>query len=121
MDDLYTKYRHQKNGAIRRGIAFDMSFDEWKDIWDGKFHQRGRGSGQLGMLRTRDEGGYSVGNVRLGTPKENMQEMAVCKLSKTNQTFKSDLYRPSPPASTSWMDARNKVFEKYCEDDENIC
>ena len=116
MDDLKVKYNAQKGLAKTRGIDFDLSFDEWKDIWDGNFHRRGVGKDKLGMLRTRDEGGYSIGNVRLGTPKENMQEAAVANSVSKAQFTKSPNFRKMPPAQGSWL--FRDAFKPYVEEDE---
>lgn len=119
MDDLLTKYNAQKKGALLRGIAFDLSFDEWKEIWDGNFHLRGRGSDQLGMLRTYDEGGYSVGNVRIGTPKENAGDRSLVSKVRRSQAPTIPLdYRKSLPVSECFLSDRNNVFREYVEDDE---
>lgn len=118
MDDLKVKYETQKRNAKHRGIEFDLSFQEWKDIWDGKFHLRGKKAGQLGMLRNRDEGGYTVGNVRLGTPKENQQEAAVASLVKRAGIPKKTTEYINLPTSGSWLLRRYDVFKPYVEEDE---
>lgn len=120
MDELKRKYDTQKKGAKQRGVEFDLTFDEWKDIWDGKFHKRGNASDQLMMLRTRDEGGYSVGNVRLGSPKENVQEQAVAQKVKTSQNWNMSKtqYALKPPVHTSWVKSRGYVFDEYIEEDD---
>jgi len=118
-DLLRAKYNQHKGTAKARGIEFDLSFDDWKQIWEGNFHKRGTGSGQLGMLRTRDEGGYTKGNVRLGTPKENQQERAVVLAVKKAQTPKPTAggYYVTPPSRGSWL-WRKDVFAEYSEDEE---
>jgi hypothetical protein len=72
--DLTPKGRfvaHKKN-ARRRGVEFDMSFDEWWTIWES--HWDGRGMGKLVMCRTCDEGAYEVGNVRIDSQSNNAKE-----------------------------------------------
>ncbi len=79
---------------------------------------RGVKSGQLGMLRLRDEGGYSTDNVRLGTPKENKQEAMVSKAVKkagTPQKPNGFIAKPMPTHGT-WL--RRNPFEPYAEEDE---
>lgn len=53
----------QRWHAGKRGIAWELSFDEWMLLWDGKFHLRGKGKGKLCMARYGDEGPYSISNV----------------------------------------------------------
>jgi hypothetical protein len=119
MHELRQKYAQQRANAAKRGIEFDLTFDEWREIWGGNFHRRGTGAAQLGMLRTRDEGGYSVGNVRLGTPKENQQERSVCLSVSRAQNWKKDEFsaKIAPLADTSWIRKRY-VFDEYVENDE---
>ena len=105
MDITRQKYRQHKSSAKARGIEFSLSFEEWKSIWGQHIAQRGRGADQLGMLRTRDQGGYEVGNVRLGTPKENRQE--------------SLDVRVGPIGNCRWLSKRKYVFDEYVEDEED--
>lgn len=65
------RYAQHKANAAVRGIEFDLTFDEWWEIWEPRFAERGRGKDQFGMCRTRDQGPYQAGNVRLDTPKGN--------------------------------------------------
>lgn len=118
MDSVKTLYDAHKNSAKARGIEFSLSFDEWKEVWGDKLHLRGRGAGQLGMLRTRDEGGYTKGNVRLGTPKENQQESAVVyRVKKSQAPVTNSDYRVTPPSRGAWL-WRNDVFKEYVEEEE---
>lgn len=118
--DTYRKYYMHKKGAERRGIDFGLTYEEWLEIWGPRLADRGRGSSQFGMLRTRDEGGYTVGNVRLGTPKENHQERAVVlKVAKAQSSWASSKQKNlSEPVSTSWVMSRSRVFDEYVENDE---
>ena len=122
MRELKIKYAQHRANAAARGIEFELTFDEWREIWDGNFHRRGVGSDQLGMLRTRDEGGYAVGNVRLGTPKENHQERAVCQNVKQAQNWRKNDAATAIPrlVDTNWIRKRY-VFDEYVEDDEESC
>lgn len=119
MDEQRLKYEEHRRNAKKRGIEFEITFEEWKDIWSGKYHMRGPKSGQLGMLRTRDEGAYKAGNVRLGTPKENHQERAVCDLVSRAQNWRREAVVTKQPAlaDTAWIRKRY-VFDEYLEEDE---
>ncbi len=68
------KYNRHKNSAKQRGIEFDLSFDEWLEIWGDRLSQRGKAAHQFQMCRTRDEGAYRSGNVRIATAAENHSE-----------------------------------------------
>lgn len=71
---LEEAYVNQKSSAKHRGISFDLTFDEWLDIWGDKIHLRGTGRDKLCMSRIGDKNGYSVGNVRIISNRENYEE-----------------------------------------------
>lgn len=58
-------YYFQRRAAEARGIAFNLTFEQWLSIWveSGHFEKRGRGAGKYVMSRRGDEGAYEVGNV----------------------------------------------------------
>ncbi len=76
------KYQQHKHGAKARGIEFDLTFDEWRSIWGQHLANRGVHRGQMNMCRTRDEGGYTPGNVRIDTVESNHAEARWSKLRK---------------------------------------
>ena len=69
-------YALQRVKARQRNIDFLLTFDEWWTIWraSGKWEQRGNGMGSYCMARYRDTGPYAVGNVRICTHQENLDE-----------------------------------------------
>ncbi len=70
------KFRNAKANAVRRGVGFKMSYEEWLGIWveSGHMHQRGIHSGQYVMARHGDKGPYEVGNVKIIPHIENIKE-----------------------------------------------
>ena len=68
-------YRMQKSNARTRGISFLLTFEQWLEIWteSGKLSQRGRGANKFCMCRIGDVGPYKVGNVFIGTGRENVR------------------------------------------------
>ena len=114
------KFNAHKASAKQRGIAFTLTYEQWLEVWGDRLQNMGRGSDQYGMLRTRDEGGYEMGNVRIGSPKENQQERAVVGLVKRSQLPKEQEFILAPPVRTSWMYDRNRVFLEYSEENEEI-
>lgn len=119
MNDWQRQYAQQKRNAGQRGIPFDMTYAQWLEVWGDKIARRGRGRDDLVMCRTRDEGGYSVGNVRIDSPKGNMQEAAVCrKVEKSASAYVgSSLKGGGPGCAPDWM-RRGNVFDEYTEDEE---
>jgi hypothetical protein len=80
--DPYTAWRsHQKN-ASTRGIDFALSFEEWWSLWEPKFIERGTSIDAACMCRTGDEGGYTVGNVRIDTVRGNLRERDEVQLKR---------------------------------------
>jgi hypothetical protein len=59
------KYINHKATAKRRGISFNLTFDEWMSIWSesGMWDLRGVGKGKYCMSRIGDTGNYELGNV----------------------------------------------------------
>ena len=67
-------YASQKCAAKKRGIEFQLTFEQWKHIWQvsGKWDERGRGSEKYCMARHSDIGPYSIDNVSIITNHENL-------------------------------------------------
>jgi hypothetical protein len=72
-----TKYVVHKAGAKRRGIAFELTFEEWLTIWEASdhFEERGRKASQYHMARHNDTGAYAAGNVKIITASQNIIEI----------------------------------------------
>ena len=70
------KYNVHKQTAKRRGIPFDLSFEEWWAYWEPHWQYRGRGKGFLCMSRYGDTGSYILGNVYINTYEENSKDAA---------------------------------------------
>lgn len=72
------EYTGQKKMARHRGIAFELTYKQWLNIWtqSGRLHERGRCFGNYVMARKGDEGSYSKNNVRIVTTTENQNEYA---------------------------------------------
>ena len=70
------KYACHKSKAKDRGIEFNLTYEEWWDIWQksGKWEQRGAGMNQYVMSRYNDKGAYIVGNVFIQLASENKRE-----------------------------------------------
>jgi hypothetical protein len=76
MNKIKHKYNCHKGNAKFRNIGFELTFEEWWDIWQqsGKWEQRGKGAGKYVMARHNDVGPYAVGNVSIKTQEENIRE-----------------------------------------------
>lgn len=90
-------YTRQRANARRREIPFDITFEEWKKVWEdsGKWEQRGTARGCFCMSRINDEGGYSLGNVEIKSVTANIKE----HLDKRWVKEQSDPFRTHPRTS----------------------
>jgi hypothetical protein len=65
---------HRYTGTARCG--FELTFEEWLDIWiqSGHWNKRGRCKGEYVMSRFSDSGPYKVGNVFIKSQTYNNAE-----------------------------------------------
>jgi hypothetical protein len=70
------RFTTQRANALARGIEWQLTFDEWWELWEksGKWDQRGRGPKHYCMARRLDVGPYSLDNVVITTNRRNNQE-----------------------------------------------
>lgn len=96
---LRKKFKNQRSGATWRGISFELTFEEWLNIWvdSGHLHERGPRKGQYVMARFGDKGPYAIGNVRIITVEENNAEK---------------IWVPTLETRAKWHDAR--IGNKNC-------
>jgi hypothetical protein len=73
MDDPRRAYSQQKYRAKKRGIGFNLSFDQWWDIWKESGCYPARGRNGYVMHRKGDRGEYEVGNVEIISATENFR------------------------------------------------
>lgn len=73
---LLARFEQQRSRACVRGIAWELTFEEWLSIWErsGRLSQRGKHRGQYVMARNGDVGPYSVGNVFICTHSQNISD-----------------------------------------------
>jgi len=67
------RYVQQKVQATKRGIDWELSFEEWFSIWQnsGHWEERGFGKDKYCMCRFGDTGPYSATNVCIATTELN--------------------------------------------------
>lgn len=71
---MKTQYNIQKQNANKRNIPFNLTYEQWLEVWGDKLPQRGRGKGKYCMARNNDQGPYSVDNVRIILFEDNNKE-----------------------------------------------
>jgi hypothetical protein len=79
------KYQIHKIHSKQRGIPFELTFEQWMEIWEksGKFEYRGRGKGKYCMSRINDMGAYAIGNVYINLNEINAHEGTKGRTSPT--------------------------------------
>ena len=70
------QYYQQRWRAMERGIAWKLTYVQWRMIWakSGHWNKRGRKRGDYCMSRLGDKGSYSPDNVRIILFTQNVQE-----------------------------------------------
>ncbi len=70
------RWSRQKANARARGISWELTFEEWLEIWNtsGKWEERGNKADNYCMARKFDIGPYSKDNVEIIKGKRNSQE-----------------------------------------------
>jgi hypothetical protein len=88
-------YARHREGATRRGIAFELTFAQWWAVWSlsGYWSDRGPRPGNYVMCRRGDIGPYALGNVFIGRFEDNLRDARV----------KSKVVRRHTARSTSVM------------------
>ena len=75
-DNLRLKFAVQRRTAAQRNIKFQLTYEQWLQIWmdSGHLPQRGKGEGMYVMSRHGDKGPYAVGNVSIILHAENVRD-----------------------------------------------
>jgi hypothetical protein len=94
-------FLYHRGNAKRRGVAFNLTFDQWWNWWigTGKYALRGRGKGKYVMARCGDTGPYALGNIyccefgenvafaQTGKPKSEVTKCRMRKPKKAKAPF----------------------------------
>lgn len=117
------RYQQHKRSSKIRGIEFTLTFEQWWGLWEPHWERRGQKSQDMCMCRKGDKGGYTWGNVRIATVKENQHERAL--EYRTTHAQRRSIYTTAHPlkhfgaASVEWARGRN-AFAEYSEDEEDF-
>lgn len=120
--DPLKAFRHHQYAASARGIAFELTFAQWWELWEPHYDLRGTRSGQMVMARRGDVGPYAVGNVSIKTSRANHREAhgyADHEIARTLRTFKG-MRGSSSAVVQSRVIERFKSVEQYDGDEEPI-
>lgn len=106
------RYAQQKANAAKRGIEWEFTFEEWCEIWEPHWADRGSHKGGKVMCRTHDKGPYRPDNVRIDTVKGNAAEavlMKKCSESRWNRE-KAKPGSPGGAISNAFFRSQGNVF-----------
>jgi len=70
----YGKYKSHQRRALRSNIPFEISFDEWLNVWKLSGHYEERSPTGYVMCRKGDMGSYSKDNVFIAHASHNKQD-----------------------------------------------
>jgi hypothetical protein len=84
---LKVLYASQKSSAKRRGIEWQLTFDQWIEWWGEDVERRGVGHNCLQMQRFGDKGPYAIGNIKKGYPRDNRATWA--RVNENKKTAKA--------------------------------
>ncbi|WP_186263308.1 hypothetical protein [Burkholderia gladioli] len=83
-------FQTQRHNAARRGIGWELTFEQWLDWWGDDIERRGVGPEKLQMQRFGDSGPYALGNIKKGVPKENARTAALVLQNRKSQERKRE-------------------------------
>ena len=83
------KFSNQKGQSKRRGIAWELTFEQWLEWWGRDLDRRGNGPLDLQMCRHGDVGSYELGNIYKGTSKDNARTAGNVKRNRTSELAKA--------------------------------
>ena len=106
--DYKDKFHIQKYHANKRGIEWQLTFEEWLDWWGTDIVNRGRKSGQLVMARIGDVGPYALSNIKKITVNDNHKEADSKCLGKVQS--EETCNKKSIIMSASW--ARRRALKR---------
>jgi hypothetical protein len=89
---LRRAYSSQRRSAVKRGIPFLFTFEQWSEWWltDDRWSRRGRNAGQLQMGRKGNSGPYSPDNVECAT-KEQKQKWQLVRLASFSPEKRAEI------------------------------
>jgi hypothetical protein len=68
---MYVAFGYNRVSARLRKESWDLSWEQYRDLWLPNWHQRGRSADSLCMVRQDMEGAWTLSNVELITRSEH--------------------------------------------------
>lgn len=115
-------FKQQKARAKRRGIGWELTFQQWIEWWGADIERRGRRQNCLQMQRRADAGPYAIGNIYKGTPQKNANTQGAVARNRAQEKAKRAhqarldalMWEPSKEEKEEWFtdsDVRDRLRE----------
>jgi len=100
------KYTGMRFHSEERGIDFNLSYEEFLEMWleSGKWELRGKHKEAYQLCRYHDEGAYSVNNCYIGTVQQNQHDKHKIPDGETGEIIKEWL---------SGLYSQREIGDKY--------
>ncbi|MDN7658457.1 hypothetical protein [Burkholderia cenocepacia] len=108
----------QRHGAGRRGIGWELTFEQWLEWWGEDIERRGVRPGDLQMQRIADAGPYALGNIKKGTPRQNAQTRAA--VLRNRQGCEAVQARHDRDERLIEQESGEKLFDLLDEDEQEL-
>ncbi|CAG9205621.1 conserved hypothetical protein [Burkholderia gladioli] len=111
-------FQTQRHNAGRRGIEWELTFEQWLDWWGDDIERRGVHPHNLQMQRIADSGPYALGNIKKGHPKQNAQTRAV--VLRNRQGCEAVQLRRERDERLMEQESGEKLFDFLDEDEREL-
>src|SRR6266446_3506192 len=88
--DLYKAFYAQRQRAKQRGVVWELTFEDWIQVWidSGHLDERGKGRGKYCMARFSDSGPYKIGNIKIIPYGQNISEQQYSEERKLQRSLR---------------------------------
>ncbi|NIE67463.1 hypothetical protein [Burkholderia sp. Ax-1719] len=108
----------QRHNAKRRGIGWDLTFEQWIQWWGEDIERRGTGPCCLQMQRFGDSGPYALGNIKKGTPHQNSVTASIVRQNEACE--RAATIRRELSAEMLRNDSGDKLIQSMDDDDREL-
>lgn len=78
--DMYNPFLKRKAQAKFRDEVWDLTFDQFYDLWKDYWHMRGKKSDEYCMTRIDNKGAWDINNAKIITRKEHCVKTAAAQI-----------------------------------------
>ena len=86
----FDTFQANAESAARRGLGWELTFQQWLELWADRIHERGPYKGQYVLCRKNDLGPYAVGNCYVASKSHNSSVRGYME-TRTNATYLGNL------------------------------